>query len=496
MQHVISTVFPFIGRTLLIHMLSASYAGLGGLFSSVLSILSLAELGISNAIVYSMYKPVAEGDDRTVCALLAFYRKAYRVISMVILLLGLLLLPFLRFLIHGEIPDDVNIYFLFGVYLLNTIVSYAFFGYMSCILAVNQRTDILSRISIISRVALQILQCALIIAFRNYSLYVVVMPLGTVCQNLLNRYWAAKLYPQYRPEGILDASRYTDLKKRVSGLLIWKIGAASRTTFDSIVISAYLGLTTVAMYNNYWLVINTVNAALAILSSSMQAGVGNKIAVTAPEENYRDFRKFHFIYMWISGWCTVCLMCLFQPMMKQWMGTELSFPYSIVLLYCYLFFKQKEGDIPSVYYQAAGLWWEGRWRSVIEAVSNLVLNLILGRFLGVAGILLATIISCNIAYFYGAKFVFVCYFRNDGTKRYYLENLVYLSATAIGGGLTLAVIQWMNLPGGIVRNVVLVLLCLVIPNLVFLGIYSLKSEKRNYIRYGMDAGLRLFGRKK
>ena len=415
MQRAVGIVLPFIVRTILIYSLGASYAGLNGLFSSVLSVLSLAELGVSNAITYSMYKPISEGDTDHICALLNVYRRAYRIIGTVILSMGLALLPFLRYLIHGSTPDAINIYLLFCIYLLN---------------------------------------------------------------------------------GNIDEEEYKGLKKRVAGLLIWKLGGATRNTLDSIAVSMYLGLVTVAVYNNYWLIINVVSSALSIISSSMLASVGNKIATDTPQANYRDFHKFHFIYMWLAGWCTVCMICLYQPFMRQWMGEDLMFSNGIMLLFCYLFFMLKQGDINSVYYQAAGLWWEGRWRSVIEAVSNLSLNFLLGKFFGVTGILMATIISYNIAYLYGSKFTFTCYFKNDRLKVFYLDNLVYLVITGVSGFITYKLIDLLLAPltSGIIKNFIAIIVCIVVPNLIFAIVYSANKQTRRYINYGISAVARMMER--
>lgn len=494
-QRAVGVVLPFLVRTILIYVLNASYAGLNGLFSSLLSVLSLAELGISNAIVYSMYKPVAQGDDKKVCALLNIYRKAYRIIGCAVLGVGLLLLPFLQSVIHGSIPDGVNIYLLFCIYLLNNVISYFLYGYKTCILLVNQRQDVISKISIISRMCLQILQCILLLSFRNYYLYAIVIPLFTVVENLLNNYWVSILYPQYVPTGDIAQEEYDSLKKRVSGLLIWKLGGVTRNTLDSIAVSMYLGLVTVAIYNNYWLIISTASSVLSVISSSMLASVGNKVAVDTPETNYRDFHKFHFIYMWIAGWCTICMMCLYQPFMKQWMGQELMLSNSTMLLFCYLFFMLKQGDINSVYYQAAGLWWEGKWRSVIEAISNLTLNFLLGKYFGVIGILAATIISYTIAYLYGSKFTFVCYFKNDKLKVFYLDNLTYLVITAASGFVTYILIRFLqaSLSSNICKTIVALLLCLVVPNVIFLAIYSTNKKTKSYIAYGINAIARTAG---
>lgn len=496
-QRIVGIILPFIVRTILIYSLGASYAGLNGLFTSVLSVLSLAELGVSNAIAYSMYKPISEGDESKVCALMNVYRRAYRTIGLVIVLLGLILMPFLRYLIHGSIPDDINIHFLFFVYLFDTAISYFLFGYKTCILSVNQRQDVVSKVSIVTRMLLQILQCILLLCFRNYYIYVIVIPLVTIAENLMNSYWVTKLYPQYVPKGYIGEEEYMGLKKRVSGLLIWKLGGATRNTLDSIAVSMYLGLITVAVYNNYWLIITAVSSVTSVISSSMLASVGNKIATNSPEANYKDFHKFHFIYMWIASWCTICMMCLYQPFMKQWMGERLMFSNGIMLLYCYLFFMLKQGDINSVYYQAAGLWWEGRWRSIIEAFSNLILNFLLGKYFGVIGILMATIISYNIAYFYGSKFTFTCYFKNDKYKVFYLDNLIYLMITAVSGFITYELIKILQtaMISNVFKNLTTVLICIIVPNVIFLVVYSMNKQTKQYILYGIEATSRTIGKR-
>jgi len=477
---LLNTLMPFVVRTFLIHTLSASYAGLSSLFTSILSVLSLAELGFSNAIGYSMYKPVAENDRKKICALLAVYRKAYRAIGLVILLTGSLAALFLPSLIQSDLPDAVNLYVLYFIYLMDLLIGYFLYGYQTCLLSVHQREDIVSRNALIAGFVLRAMQCVTLLLFRNYYVFVVLIPATTLLQNCLNHRSVRKLYPDLVPEGKISREEKNELKRNIAGLTIWKIGSATRNTFDSIVISMFLGLVPVAIYNNYMMIVGGVSSLLGVVSHSMLAGVGNKIATEDPETNYRDFRKFHFLYMWLAGWCTVCLACLFQPFMRLWMGRDMTVPDGIMFLFCYLFFMLKQGDINSVYYQAAGLWWQGKWRSVIEAGSNLILNLVLGKLLGLAGILLATIISYTIAYFYGSRFTFTCYFRNKGLSVFYLDNLRYLLVTAMTGFLT---IQICRIAGS---DVVSAVICLIFPNLVFLLIYGSNSTCRGWLKYACD----------
>lgn len=483
-QWLVHILFPFAVRTILVHTLSAEYAGISSLFTSILSILSLTELGFSNAIVYSMYKPVAEDDKEKIQALLYIYRKAYRVIGAIILALGLSMLPFLRHLIHGSVPADTNLYILYCIYLFNTVISYFLFAYKSSLLSAYQRVDVISKNTLIANVFLYITQCVVLLTFRNYYVYAIIIPLSTVIQNLLTNHAVTKLFPGYLPRGSISPEEKAELKKNVTGLMIWKIGGATRNTFDSIVISSFIGLVSVAMYNNYFYIINGVNSFLAVLTTSMMAGVGNKIVTAMPEKNYEDFKKFHFLYMWIASWCTVCMMCMYQPFMKIWMGEDLMFPNSIMFLFCYYFIMMKQGDINSVYYQAAGLWWHGKYRSIVEAVLNLTLNIILGKLLGVTGIILATIISYTCVYFYGSKFVFTEYFKNGKLGSFYIDNLFYLLCTGIVGYGSFGLLKWLvgDRQNSLFVLAISLLTCITLPNLCFGIIYSLRKQNRIYMK--------------
>ena len=488
LQRLVSMALPFIVRSLLIHTLSAAYAGLGSLFVSVFSVLNLTELGFSSAVAYSMYRPVAKGDTDRICALLAVFRKTYRMIGCVVGILGLIMLPLLPVFVKSDLPDTVNLYLLFCVYLADLLIGYFLYGYQSCLLSVHQREDIISRNAVISGILLRCLQCAVLIVFRNYYLFVLLIPAATVLQNLLNHVSARRLFPDCVPRGKIDPDTAAGLKKHITGLAIWKVGAASRNTFDSIVLSMYLGLVPVAIYNNYMMILLGVSSVLGIFSSSMLAGVGNKIALSSPEENYRDFRKFHFLYMWLAGWCTVCMLCLYQPFMAQWAGKDMLVPDWVMVLFCFLFFMLKQGDINSVYYQAAGLWWQGKLRSIIEAGCNLVLNLVLGKAFGMPGILGATILSYAVAYFYGSRFTFTCYFKNNGLRVFYLDNLKYLLVTAGCGIVTL----WLSrLLSGLVSvsiwaSVVCLGICILVPNVLFFLIYVSDPVCREWLRYARN----------
>lgn len=469
---IITMILPFIIRSVIIYNMSADYLGLNSLFSSILQVLNLTELGFSNAVVFSMYKPIAENDHKSIKALLCFYRKIYRIIGLIVLVVGMILIPFLDVLIKGSYSSDINIYILYLVYLGNTVLSYFLFAYKSSLLNAHQRTDIISNINTVSSGGMYIVQIIVLFLTKNYYVYVMMMPLFTVANNLIVYFVTKKMYPHYYGDGEVSKEQLSGIKKQVAGLMVTKLCNVSRNSFDSIFVSAFLGLTITAVYGNYYYIMNAVIAILTVVSNAMLAGVGNSIVTEEREKNYRDFRKINFVYMWISGWCTVCLLCLYQPFMKLWVkNDELMFPLSTVILFCIYFYSLEMGVVRSVYSDAAGLWWENRYRAIIEAITNLILNLLLVYFFGITGIISATLISILIINFgFGSQIVFKYYFKNGRLREYFSDHAKYFIATSIVSTVTYLICTFVPFTG-LSELIIRLLICCIVPNILYILIY-------------------------
>ena len=437
---LITMVLPFWTRSAIIYFVGVLYLGLNGLFTSILLVLSLAELGVGSAMVFSMYKPVAEGDDETVCALLNLYRKLYRLIGTAILVLGLLFTPFIKLVIHGDIPTDTNIYILYLIALFNTVVSYFLFAYKTSVLAATQRMDITTNTTTALTVLSGLLQILLLFLFKNYYYYCIVTPVATVAGNLIRSRIVDKMYPQYTCHGEVSKELKAEIKKRVLGLCIYRISAAMRYSLDSLVLSAFLGLTVLAKYNNYFVIMNAIVGVMEMLTSNTTSSIGNSIVLESQEKNYKDFRRIQLAFMWLSGICTVCMFCIYQPFMEMWVGKDLMFNDTVMTVFCAYFFCNRWGDICYTYRQGAGLWWEDRYRPMVEAVVNLTFNIILVQVIGVVGVMLSTIIGLLfINSIWGSRVLFKHYFTDYKQSKYLLELLIFTLATAaacaVCGGL-------------------------------------------------------------
>lgn len=472
---IISILGPFAVRTVFIHTLGAKYLGLNSLFTSILNVLNLTELGFGTAVVFNMYKAIADDDNKTISALLLFYKKIYRIVGTIITVIGLGLIPFLGSLINGTPDVEINIAIIYLIYLLNTVVSYFAFGYMGSLLSAFQRNDIKTKILSVCSVIMYSIQIIILITVRNYYIYIGIMPVFTIVENLLIARRAKKMFPQYPPRGDLENKKKAEIQEKVKGLLISNICGVSRNSFDSIFISMFLGLTEIAIYNNYYYIMNSVAAFVSIVINATVAGAGNSVASETPEKNYSDMMKMNFLYMWISGWCTVCLLCLYQQFMQFWAGPQLMLPISSVILICVYFYVLRMGDIRTIYSQACGLWWENRYRSLLEAATNIVLNYILGKIWGINGIIAATLISLFFINFcYGTRIIYKYYFKTINIKEYYVFHLMYGFLTIVICAVTYAITN--ILPMSPFALVLRIIVCIVVPNALYY--FALRKQKR------------------
>lgn len=465
-QKLVTIIIPFVTRTVLIKVLGTEYLGLSSLFTSILQVLSISELGISSAIVFSMYKPIAEENNVLLCALLKLYRKVYYIVGTVILVIGILVIPFIPRLIAGESPSNVNIYVLYFIYLSNTVVSYYLFAYKQALFSAYQREDLISKRNAVISIVSGILQIVLLLTLRNYYVYIIVVPISTIITNIANAILASNLYPDVRCRGIVPAEEIKEIKKRIVGALFFKVYGVVFTSVDTIVISAFLGLVPLAVYNNYFYIQSSIIAFLAILTDSITAGIGNKMITNSKEDNYKDFLNFVFINGWISSWCAVCLVTLYQHFIHTWLGESLLFPFETMILVVLYFYLSRVTTMTYTYRTAAGLWWEDRIRPIVATISNLIINISLVNIIGMNGVLLSTVfctVVINIPW--GTRVLFKNYFRIS-SKEYFSRIFLYILITVIASFSTLFVCSFLpNVGWGFLA--IKCIICLVLPNILF-----------------------------
>ena len=333
---IVQMVLPFFMRTAMIYIMGVQYLGLNSLFASVLGVLNLAELGVSNAVVFSMYKPIAEDDEKTICALMKLYRNYYRIIGLVIASAGLIITPAIPKLISGDIPNDINIYTLYFINLASAVITYWLFAYKSCLLNAHQRTDVISIITIIFNVLQYGIQFLVLLFFKDYYLYVITALACLALNNIFTAIAASKMYPRYRAQGSLEKWQIKKINGEIKDLFTSKLGGVMLSSVDTIVISAFLGLSMLAIYQNYYFIMKSVLGVIEVILAAIVAGLGNSFIIETKEKNFADFQKFTFMFMWLVGVCSCCFLGLYQPFMRIWVGEELMLSYGVVICFSVL----------------------------------------------------------------------------------------------------------------------------------------------------------------
>ena len=467
-SRIITIFFPFIIRTVIIKKIGMDYVGLNGLFSSVLMMLSISELGFGSALVYSMYKPIAEADDEKVCALLNFYKKVYRIVGCVILTLGLALLPFIRSFINGEVPADINVYALYLVFLLNTVIGYFAFAYKSALLTAAQREDISNWIMICVSIMMYGTQLIVLWLLKNYMAYVILSPVFTVITNIVRSIVVDKVYPKYKCHGSIEKGELKEIYKNVFALMGEKIGWTVLLSTDTIVISATLGLTAVACYNNYYMIISAVRSLVMVIFDSIRPSVGNSMVTESLEKNYRDFNRISSLFVWISGFCAISMICLFQPFMRIWVGEEYLLSTATVIMFGVYFFGWKMLDVLVLYQDAAGMWWYSKARPYVVSVLNILGDIILVHIFGLDGVVFATLFtSVCMSYPWLLGVLFKRYFKGkpwDYLKRLGIQCIVVAAAGLFTYFICYRVIVGYSFAKFVIRTAV----CAVVPNVIFL----------------------------
>ena len=479
---IVQILLGFAMRTLLIKTLGMQYLGLNGLFASVMQVLNLAELGVSTAMGYALYEPIAHGKQTKINSILKLYKTYYTVIGAIVLVLGVCLLPFIGNLITGDVPGGINIYVLYIISLLSTVTSYWVLGYRTVILTANQRMDIYNSAYILVTFAQYLLQAIALLIFKNYYFYSVCLNLVGLTMNIVCAYKAKQLFPNYFPSGEVENECRKSINSSIKDLFLVKISGVILNSFDSIVISSFLGLVQLAMYNNYYYILTSVAGVFGLIYSVAIAGIGNSLVVDSKEKVYKDFQVGSFIVIWLISVCTGCFMVLYQPFMMIWTGQEFMFEYPVVVCFALYFFVYEFTMFFAAYKDAAGMWKKDKYRSITAAIVNLLLNLLTIHTLGVYGVILSTVVSMlfiNIPWIIKNLMKDVFGMSALSYVRYIIKHIFIIGCVDVLCVMLINKITYQGISGLLVQGVGI----LALPNVILFLIYRKSLEFKKVISY-------------
>ena len=474
---ILSMLTAFVVRTVFIKCLSNDYLSVNGLYSSILNMLSLAELGFSTAMVYSMYKPLAEKDYTKLSQIMRLYKRVYRIIGTVILFIGLLIVPFLDVIIKNK-PDIEGLTFYYLLFLFNSVLSYWFFAYMSSLLQADQRASVISNYSTIFNLIKTVIQIVLLLAFKNFTIYLIVQMLCTIFQNIAIAVRVKKDYPIFNNlKEELPRQEKKKIFDDVKALMLQKISFKILNTSDSIIISAFVGLNWVGLLSNFIMIEEAIVAVLSQVTLAISASLGNLFVESDDETGYIMFKRVDFMNYWLYAFSAIALITLSNPFVKIWLGENYLLSNIAIVALFSRFFIEGYINTMSTFRSALGLFKQGKYLPLVVAVLNIVLSIGLSYPLGLAGVLFATPISRLCINGWYMPLVIHRDGFNKPVKPYYFKLLFRFSLLACVV-VAMQLISSAVFAGGvtIIKFIIMVIITAILPNMVFLIVFCRNDE--------------------
>ena len=393
---VLSIVLQFAVRTVFIHTLGKSYLGIGGLFSNILTMLSLAELGVGNAIIFKLYKPLADKDYHRITLLMKFYRQVYKLIGLVIAVLGLSLIPFLPYLIKDYdtlAALHINAALIFCLYLFQSVSSYLFFAYKSAIIRANQQEYLLNVTEYIFSVGLAVAQIVLLLVYPNFELYLALKIINVIIKNMIWARMADRQFPYIneKTKDSISKAEIRDIFKDCGALLLYKLNGVVLKATDNIVLSSFLGLGMVGMYSNYYIFYTTLQTLFSKTFGAVAHSLGNLHAVDKGRHEYQIFRVVNLIAVILGGTACVGIFICADEFVLAWVGQDwiIAQPFSLLMgiELITLSIRHALGR----YRSAMGLFQQAKYRPLFGMIINLLVSVVLVRTWGICGVLVGTI---------------------------------------------------------------------------------------------------------
>ncbi len=434
-SQVLGMILGIVVRTIFIRCLRAEYLGVNGLFSNILTMLSLAEMGIGAAIIFNMYKPLVDGDELQIAKLMNLYRNAYSIIGCVVAVIGLCLTPLLGVIIRDE-PDIPHLRVIYLLYLANTVSSY-FFAYRRSIFTADQRERVIKECNMITITLRSVLQIIILIIWKNFIAYLLIQIVCTFCENIVISFYADHCYPFLRKykDAKLSKTEKDNIFENIKATFIYKFGSVVLNGTDNIIISAINGVTSVGLLSNYTLLTGSVEAFLNVVNHSITGSIGNYIAKEDAESHERLLTNATFINFLLYGIVFVGSIAILNSFVEWWAGTNYLLSTATILVHCFNIYIS--GTISSVwtFRSTMGLFKYGRWRPLFSAIINVVVSIWWGNNVGVIGVLLGTTFTRVVTNLWYDPWIVYKYGLKKNPVNFYSRWLIYfvvISVDAIG----------------------------------------------------------------
>lgn len=480
-NNITAMIIGLVSQKVFILILGTEYLGLNSLFSNILSMLAIVELGIGSAIIFNLYKPIKENDFKTINSLMKFYKKAYRIIAVIVFSIALIIIPFLKYFIT-DLTVNINIIIVYLLFVIDVVLGY-FLSYKRSILYADQKNYIIHRAHIIITFIVNVLQILSLYLTKNYYLYLIVKIIINFLENLYISKYVNKKYSFIDMNNAtkLDKEIENDIFKKVKALFFHKIASFMVLGTDNLIISRYLGIFSVGLYSNYYLLISCTNKLFNQGLVALTPSVGNLLVEQNTKKNYDVFDKIRFINYWISTFTGVSLLLLIEPFIKIWLGNDFILPTIVLIVLIVNYYQKMMRSSYVIFKEAAGIYYEDRFVPIAESFVNIVFSIILVKLIGLPGVFLGTVISglCLWCYSY-PKFVYKKLF-NRLYKQYAFETVGYISLFFVISFLSFSISKLIVINNIIFSFLFNIVLAIIIPNLIIIIIFRKNKNYKYFI---------------
>lgn len=483
-SNIVTGVLGIALQKIFIIRLGTTLLGVNSTYTSVLSVLSLAELGIGTAINFSLYAPVAKGDKETIKSYMQFYKKAYRIIAIIVAVAGLAVVPFLSRLIKDPVGIDnnqdlINFYLIF---LFNTVSSY-FVAYKYSLPNAEQKNYIQSNILTITKIVTVLVQMIILLSTSNFYFYLLSAAAIELLQKIFANAYLNRKYPYLKEKNVrkLSQEETREIKRKTGALVCHKVGDAARLQTDSIIITGFINVTMSGFVDNYNKIINLVANFVNIIFNSVISSFGNLIATESKDKQYSMFRIYRFFASWIYGFSAVGFYMLITPLVSYIYGEKFALPGAVIGAILIDFYFKGERAVLSNYKTAAGVFEQDKFLPLIQGAVNLVLSVVLVQKIGLVGIYIGTIISGLIANIFRPIIIYrVCFSKSVG--EYFIDAFKYMVVASI------ALLICMVCRNFILHEITLIRMIAmgIIVTIIFNGIFLISFGRTSEFQYLYD----------
>lgn len=466
--YFLNVAIAFACRMVFVRVLSESYLGLNSLLANIFSVLSIIELGVGNGITYCLYKPVHDDDEKEMAALMEMARKAYYFMGFFVAVSGVIVMLFLNKIVGDAGDISENIYLIYITHLISLVSGY-FFNYKAFILTAHQKVYAVSGLSYFISILQSLAQIIMLLCFKSYWPYVVVIVCGTLLYNFLITVIVNKKYPylkKHREEKVTSISK-KELVENFKGVAIYRFSDICLNNTDSILITAFQGLSLTGVATNYSLFVTTMNSLLQQILNAVVPSIGNMNVEKSRDEQYDFFNSLYRINFWMYSWAAIGLAFVSTDLVQLLYGKDYVMNIKIPIVLALSFFIAGIQNPIIIYKNTRGIFNQGQYVLIFTAVINIVGDIILGRQFGIIGIFLATIIARLLTVSWYEPYVIFKRAFNRKPFEYYKKYICSFLILFIEGAICYYFCGFIQF-SPIVNVVLKAVICTIIPNSVLI----------------------------